>query len=649
MTGMPALSYDDMTSGFEDMGYGSIFSLVAVFTLLVLAFRMWTSPILAITNLMMGITWTMGFIALTIGRLNMFTLMFAIILIGLGIDFAIHMNATFSMARSQGMSIREAVREMYGRAGAGVVTGAVTTSAAFFAMTLTGLDALVELGLVLGTGILLTLLASLTVLPAMFVIHARVGERRRKGKEIHAKPVRLSFPFLGKLGELVGRRPWPVLIAFAAITAALVVPIRGAEFEGDMLEILPQERPSITLHRDIQERFELNPDYVMITSKSLEETRPIVKRLKKNRLVGRVDAITDLVPSEKEQRKRARIVAGIRERMEEVGKGPHDQVTEEQAKRFLDELGRLQLNVVEIGQLAFTSVKLRLKRACDGLSGGEDEKFSRILALKKRLEGTDDLARRLADYQRAYVPRLAAKLARMADTSPIAAESLPENIRERYMSAEGNNLVTVYASVNLWQGDAKDLFLAAMEKATERVTGSIILMDKLITLVGSRGFYATVLSLGAVFLILLIDFRHLGYALLGMMPLVVGFAWMVGLFVITGWKFDLANVMGFPLILGIGIDDAVHVLHAVRRQGTGAMPDVLRHTGRALLLTSLTTGIAFGSIATASHVGMAGIGMLLALGVASCFVASVVLLPALMRIFLKEGESNSKNKEAANV
>ncbi|MBW2533636.1 MAG: MMPL family transporter, partial [Deltaproteobacteria bacterium] len=518
---------------------------------------------------------------------------------------------------------------------------------------------------------LFTLLASLTVLPAMYALHARVGDRLRKrrggGEQPQPKPVRLAFPFLGAIGKLVQRAPWPALVVFVLITAGLGWAVRGAEFEGDMLNLLPQYKPSITLHRDILERFELNADYAMVTAPDVDSARPVVSKLKKNRLVGRVDAISELVPSEKQQRARRRIIEPLRERMAEivepriavglpggaaiaeVSGAALGEVSDEQAARFLEEIDRLQLNVEEIGQLAYTSVKKRLQRACDRLSGGEDRKFSMILDLKRRLAERDGLGREMGAYQEQYIPRLAAKLVRMGDTSPITVESLPDSIRDRYVSAEGNNLISVYAAVSLWDEGKTDLFLAATQKAATRVTGSVVLMDKLITLVGNRGLLATLLALGAVFLIMLVDFRHLGYAALGMTPLIAGFVWMVGLFVLTGRSFDVANVMAFPLILGIGIDDAVHVLHAIRRQGVSAMPEVLRHTGRALLLTSLTTGIAFGSIAFASHVGMAGIGQLLALGVASCFVASVVLLPALVRIFLGDKQSNDRIKEESHA
>ena len=148
-----------------------------------------------------------------------------------------------------------------------------------------------------------------------------------------------------------------------------------------------------------------------------------------------------------------------------------------------------------------------------------------------------------------------------------------------------------------------------------------------------------------VFLMLLIDFRNLKDSLLALLPVGLGWTWMLGIMAITGLEFDVANIVVLPLILGIGIDDAVHVIHAVRRQGIGELPDVLRHTGRALVLTSVTTAVAFGSIATSAHVGMAGMGLLLVLGVGGCLIASLFVLPALMRIFMRDRKSNPTNEE----
>lgn len=660
MTGMPMLTLEEGESVFQDMELTTLLSLIIVLGLFVVAFRMWTAPLLAMLNLIFGIIWTSGFVAVAIGRLNLFTLMFAVILIGLGIDFAIHLNAAFSTARSEGKGIKDSIQRMFQRSGAGVVTGAFTTAAGFLALSLTNLDALVELGVVLGAGILFTLLGSLTVLPAMYAVHSRLAQRFLGQRYGHPKPVRLTFPFLATMGDGISRRPMSVIVVFLMLTAYLGYASREASFEPDMLEIEPVDMPSVVLHREVIDRFELHPDYTMFVSKNPEQVRPLLKKLKQNRLIGRVDAITEYVPSEEEQRRRTPIVERIRANMrnysaraaeasndkgELAASQTEKEVSREQAQVFLEELDRLQMNIQELGQLAFTSMKQRLYRTCNRLSGGENPKFSLVLNLKETLKGNPRLPKKMADYQRLYIPWLASKFATMANTTPITIENLPESIKGRYLSSEGNNLVTIYSSVDLWKEGKTDLFLKATQKVSERITGTPILLDRLIKLIASKGLMATLLALGTVFVILIIDFRSLRYAILGMIPLLAGFTWMVGSFVLLGKKFDVVNVEAIPLILGIGIDDAVHILHAVKRQGSRALSSVLKHTGRALLLTSLTTGIAFGSIAFASHRGLAGMGLLLVLGVVSCFITSIVFLPALVRIFLKDDTSLPRDEE----
>ena len=127
-----------------------------------------------------------------------------------------------------------------------------------------------ELGVVLGVGIILTLISSMTVLPAMYVIHERISRRVRKGKEKTPKPVYLSFPFLFSMGKGITRRPILVTVLMLAVTGGAVWIAKCAQFEGDMMEMEPPDMPSVTLHREILKKFEINPDYTMVTAPDIE-------------------------------------------------------------------------------------------------------------------------------------------------------------------------------------------------------------------------------------------------------------------------------------------------------------------------------------------------------------------------------------------
>ncbi|MBN2718575.1 MAG: MMPL family transporter [Deltaproteobacteria bacterium] len=665
MTGMPVLSLEEMEVTEKDMGAGTLVSLALILALFVLAFRMWTAPLLAIVNLLVGIAWTLPVIALAFGRLNLMTAMFAIILIGLGIDFAIHLNAAYATARAQNSDVGECIRQMFSQAGNGVVTGAMTTAVAFAVLIFTGLDAFIELGVVLASGIVLTLIASMTVLPAMYVVTERA--RRRLFKKTGATGAAvLPIPLLEKSGALM-LRPFLAITVIAVTVAATVflgMTAKRATFESNMLEIEPADMPSVLLHREVLDKFEINPDFAMMSVATVDEARQITLRMKKNRLVGRVDSVSEYLPSSAQQKRRAPVIKAIARNAEHylptgvtsglpiggaIASFPRYMLAEETGReaqqRIIEELNRLNMNVVEIGQMGFISMKNRLAALCTTLSGGRDQRFSKILALKKAIEKDEKLGRKIALWQRAYIPRLAERLQDMASLTPLSMETLPGHIRDRYVSDAGRNLVTIYAAVDLWDGNRMALFNQATGHLSGHVTGTVVLMDRLMTLVGSRGKVATLLALGAVFIILLIDFRHIGYALVGMLPLLFGFVWMVGIFTLMGHKFDAANVMGIPLILGIGIDDAVHLLHGIRREGIARLPLILKHTGRALVLTSLTTAIAFGSIAGASHRGLAGMGLLLTLGVASCLLMSILLLPAVAALVFPR----HKNKDALDA
>ena len=130
-------------------------------------------------------------------------------------------------------------------------------------------------------------------------------------------------------------------------------------------------------------------------------------------------------------------------------------------------------------------------------------------------------------------------------------------------------------------------------------------------------------------------FRSLLFTLLAIIPLLIGAAWIFGAMALLDISFNVSNMTAFPLILGIGIDDAVHIIHRYRLEGRGKMPTVLKYTGRAVFLTSLTTAIAFGVMAFGSRRGIASFGLLLALGVGFCFITSVFVLPALISLYEK--------------
>jgi predicted RND superfamily exporter protein len=199
--------------------------------------------------------------------------------------------------------------------------------------------------------------------------------------------------------------------------------------------------------------------------------------------------------------------------------------------------------------------------------------------------------------------------------------------------------VTIYPKEQVWNFEFLRIFAGQLERISPKISGTPPLFLRLIDYIKRDGLRATLLTILIVLLFLWLDFRRPGTALLAMIPLLAGGIWMVGLMKTFGMMFTFVNVMGIPMIVGIGIDDGVHLLHRYRVEGLLQTPIVLKSTGKAILLTSLTTMVGFGSLTLAEYRGFVSLGSLLVLGVFACFITTVLLLPSIIGIKTRRGNS----------
>jgi predicted RND superfamily exporter protein len=236
-----------------------------------------------------------------------------------------------------------------------------------------------------------------------------------------------------------------------------------------------------------------------------------------------------------------------------------------------------------------------------------------------------------ASFQRIFSPYFKDAVLRMGKTEPISLDDLHESVLDRYADRERQQfLVTVFPANDVWQ-DAEFLkrFVEDIEGADDRATGMPPVFRALVEIVGRDGGNAMLLTLAVVFLLLWGDFRNPLHALMAMIPLAAGVFWMVGLMSLTGLKLTVMNIMGFPMILGIGIDDGVHIMHRWRHEGRGKIGTIFASTGKAILLTSLTTMLAFGSLVFSIWRGFGQLGSALFIGVGACFLTTVFILPGI--------------------
>lgn len=633
-TGGIALQRDENEAISGDMYLTSLIALALIMALFVLSFRMWVAPILAGISLAIGIIWTAGFASITIGSLNLMTAFFSVILIGLGVDFSIHIISVYTESRAAGHSIGGSLRHALLKSGNGIITGSLTTACAFFTLTVSQTAGMREFGIVAGSGVVFCMLAAILVLPAMLSLRDRILAKMRKEKYIIKSP---KFVFLGQVATAISRRPLWVLSGALLLTALLLYSALNITFDYNILNLEPVGLTSIKLQHELENEFDVTPDFALITASSVEEARRIAEAAKELKMIGMVTSISEYVPSEEEQNRRIPYIEEIREYLENNQRTKP--LAEGELGEFFDELYRLEDNVIELAQLAYLGGQDKVDQKCKELVGDLENPQSQsvIAALIEKLKsGGGKTVGNLNLFNQEFSSHFRQLASGMANVSPITVEILPQNIKDQFVNKEGTKyLVTIYPRQQVWDLEFLERFTDRMQKLDPRVTGVPQIFYILMKIIGRDGKVAASLTLLVVFLLLLWDFKRIRFAILAMIPLMVGAVWMVGTMQLLGLQLTLMNVIGLPLILGIGIDDGVHILHRHRVEGNGRIRTVFTSTGKAVLLTSITTMLAFGSLVFATYRGLGSLGIALFIGVGTCFLTSVIILPALLGWMVK--------------
>jgi hypothetical protein len=241
---------------------------------------------------------------------------------------------------------------------------------------------------------------------------------------------------------------------------------------------------------------------------------------------------------------------------------------------------------------------------------------------------------RLQGFEQCLSRDLAADLHQLRDVATPAAirlADLPESFRTRYVSPSGKWLLRVFARDCLWDHKPLARFVKAVRMVDPEATGKPFgTLEGLRDL--KRGFeWAGLYALGAIVLVFWADFRSLRYTLLALLPLVMGIVISLGIMGLFGLPLNPANMIAFPLILGVGAVYGVHVVHDYLARAAGKPYTLTYMIGRAILVMALTNMISFGTLLISRHRGLAGLGFVLTLGIACCMGTGLIFLPAVLR------------------
>ena len=629
LTGMIPIGRDEMVYGMESANVTTIIAVIAILIMLMIAFRMWVAPLFAIINLLIGILWAIGITAATVGQMNIMTQMMAVILLGLGIDFSIHFISGFTERRAAGNTIEESMKLTFSKYGKGILTGAFTTSVAFLSLTISESRGMKEMGIVTGLGLLAVLLTTFLALPSFLVLR----ERRLDRKKVSHVQRDISFAFLGRTSAWMGQRFVFVLLSAIMLTVLMGWQATRITFDQNYMNMEPKGLPSVTLQDTITDKFDLSLDYALVLANSVDESRDLAKEYRKLGTAAMTDDIGLYLPSPEAQTERKPFIQRIHSEMQ------RNQVNQKLSQNDLEILSRgiqrLAWNIMEIQDMAFLGGQDRVDAKCRQLVGNPDDENSRnrILELYENLkQGGHSQQKAINRFQNIFAPMFKQKVLAMANPESVDMSMLPNSILDQFANKDRTRfLISVYPNASIWTNMAfLKNFVNDLESVNDRATGMAAIFQALIEIIGQDGRKALLLTVILVFVLLWLDFRRPDHALIAILPLAAGVLWMVGLMKLTGLQFTVINVMGLPMIVGIGIDDGVHIVHRWISEGKRDLLTVFSSTGKAIFLTTLTTMLAFGSLYFSVWRGFASLGSALFLGVGACFITTILFLSGIL-------------------
>ncbi len=403
LTGTMTLARDETIAAQEDMNYTSIISFVLIILLFIFSFRMVTAPLLAGISLIVGVIWAGALTQLVYGHLNMMTSMFAVVLMGLGIDFNIHVISAYQDARSRGDSPGQAVLAMYHHSGNGIVIGALTTALAFLTMMVSKNSGMKEFGFVAGSGVLLTMVSALIVLPPMLILRERFGSKKKQKKEIKA----VSFTFLGSVSAYVAKHRWVAFILTILITGFFLMQAMNISFNYNYLDLEPKGLSSVDIQDKVIDKYDLTTDMFMVTTETVQGSREIADKAKKLKSVGMVSSISSFVPSTLEQEERKPLIEAIRSDLTNDKTTP---LNPDDKDAVIDQLYRLEDNIIELSQLSFMGGQDKVDRKAKTITGDlelpSEQRNSLVQGVVRGIEQRSEAISRLQSFQDAFKPRL---------------------------------------------------------------------------------------------------------------------------------------------------------------------------------------------------------------------------------------------------
>jgi predicted RND superfamily exporter protein len=622
LTGRPTLEADESATTDRDARYSEIAALSAVFVGLVLLLRSLWVAVVAEIALLVGIGLTFGWATVSVHKLNLLSMVFLIALTGIGMDYLIQVLTRYRRESARRTSARGIWVGVFKYVSAPINTACLGAAGAFFVSVFTNFRGAAELGIVASGGLLLCLLCGYIILPpllTLFPAKPRPSDAERSSEhEAHiARPV---SPVVSRLRNLWLAPPfvWAILLLVGIPFA------RRAQFNPSLLKMQSQSLQSVQLIHKLQTWSAV----VLMKSDQLDTLRQVRDAVEKLPVVDNTESVVTAYDNYHWL---------VDHRANPITRTDYDPITPDDLPKLIASITKLSAAIH-----AASSTDASFTQATHDL----DNLVSAIQQVPPELAAT-----RLSAWQQGFVQEVQSELQQFTPSAP-NLDAIHGSLSEHLKGKDGKLALYINPKKDLWnQSDLAD-FVHQVESTIEKIPGAPAPTGIAINVYHStadieKSFYtATGYALTLIFILVLIDLRNIPQTLLAISVLAMGLPMLVALMGLLHIDWNFANFFGLPILIGAGHEYGVFMVHRYNE----ACADPHRRwrawdvSDKALLLCGYVTSVSFGFFwLLGHHEGLKSLGLVMALGTACIYLATLCVLRPLLLWKLGRRESGCKN------
>lgn len=621
-TGSIVLNLDQLHAVTSGARISTILSLTLIALILVLGLRSARLLFAVLATLLFGLLWTSAFAVFAIGPFNLISVAFAVLFVGLGVDFSIQFCIRYQEELQHPGGPARAMRATAARMGPPLALAGLAAAASFYSVVPTGYSGIRDLGLIAGTGVLLALVANLTVLPALLAV-LRAGRA-----SVPRPPVPFErFP--------IHRAAMPILVCALALTAGSIYLLPKVSFDFNLAKLQNQHSEAVKTLSSLEKTSPFSPFSIDALAPNLAAADHEAAKVRKLPSVAHVVTLSSFIPDHQAQKlaiiqSTAAVVPPFVLLSPPAASPPGANETcqsmdtlSENLKTFANRHGSGAM-AVSAGKLAAGLKAFLLKNGCEPSSLDR----LRNLILEPLLYDIHTIAVALQ-------PR------------EISISSIPRDLRRQYLAPDGVSRIAIFSRLNLNRTDALQRFVREVQKDIPYAGGTPVLFVEGGQIVVRAFREATLIAIGLIVLIVFAVLQHLRNVLLTLTPLVLSVLLTIALMVAFHINFNLANIIVIPLTIGLGVAFGIYVI-ARWRDCEYHITEVLKSSiPEGVLVSGLTTLASFGSLSVSPDPAMASLGETLAIALLLILVNSLIVLPAILAVVERHFIGNGKHARAS--